>query len=348
MSIFNLRYFKIKRCGYYTRAQSGRNHYENIPATLEHLKQWAKNKTIEETGIECEENPNTSFLIDIEHQGDFWVLILWNKTDNGASNEIISIDMSSKFGQADSKILTSKGKTVFGYASYILVCPEKRFYATITPDHSLCSGREQFDAYIKAFLDIDPEYAEYDHTSDLFSNDNSILERTKIGFNLPVLLDGTPQPRFNSEVKRSQSEKALIIKNFNRISQIKTTYFMRVSKQQYKSFLQKISSQLFGNTDLFTPTETIKINSTISTSFSQQSDLIEWIEDWEATSARTDDCGFKLLGDEKTYWLRGNIIRTPVELPTLKRKNGIYPASEILSMISNHKDRIFNDFNITR
>lgn len=337
-TILNLRYFEIKHCGYYTNARSN-NVFENIPATLESLKNWAKDKTIEETGLN-----DIAFLIDIQHKDDLWLISLWNKVDSKTSNEITSINMNSKFGQTDSETISApKGKS-FGYASYFLICPSKRFYTTIMPEHSQLAGRDNFENYMKNFLLIDPQYTDFQEDG-LTSTEQVQISLTSPNFQFPNELTGTPMPKFSGKLQKTPSEKEYVIKNFTQITQIKNRCAVKVTEQQTaRGILETWLPKIFGNTQLFAPTKNIRLNSTVSANFETREDLEKWVADWEQNFGHeNNDCGFKLQGDSKTYWLSGNIINTKIETG-LRANGGVFNAKSLLATISSHKDRIFSDF----
>ena len=345
-----LRYFNLERCGYWTMSKQQPNRYENLAATLAHLQSYVVDKTIEETGIrQGLKNPQT-FLLDIQQSHDFWVLALWNLAAEGSADEIVSLNMSSKFGNVSSEPVTASKGSTFGFVSYFLICPNLRFYATLMPSNATLAGRDAFETYMKNFLWIDPNFIE--HTAELQTNDDgseAIMDRVNFHFN--PALQGMPTPYFSGRLVKTPSEKEYIIKNFNKIKQMHNRFTLRVTPQQSsKKLLKKFIPSMYGNTNLFAPLETIRVNHSVSAAFSKEKDIRTWIDEWEIHSADidNDDCGFKLEKDDKIYWLRGNTITTSLNASRLHKTNGIYPVQEILNLINLARDQILADFNLAQ
>ncbi|PIT51443.1 hypothetical protein [Snodgrassella communis] len=345
---FSLRYFYIERCGYFNSSRINKLKYENITATLNNIKKYIQNKSIEETGIANNNNkqPPTTFILDINHNNDFWLFTLWNVTDKGAANEMISLNPKSKIGNLESEEITAGEGKKFGFVSYFLINPEHRFYATLLPESAEYAGRKEFDQYIKNFLYIDPDFVSKGRTQ--ISEDKTEIQMECQQYTLPNNIQGNISPHFFSHLLKSPSEVDYVIRNYIKITKIINQFYTKINtesenKKQYinTSYLVK---KMFGNPKLFTPTEYINIKSIIDATFSNEADLRDWIEEWKSFSESEDDCGFKLKGDSKIYWLRGNIITTKLDINSIKKVKGIYPSLELLESVSQYKHQIIADF----
>lgn len=348
MSIkFSLRYFYIERCGYFNSSRKKKQKYENITATLNNIKKYIQNKSIEETGIANNNNkqPPTTFILDINHNHDFWLFTLWNVTDKGAANEMISLNPKSKIGNLESEEITAGEGKKFGFVSYFLINPEHRFYATLLPESAEYAGRKEFDQYIKNFLYIDPDFVFKQKSED---ETEFQLELICQQYRLPNNIKGNISPHFFSRLLKSPSEVDYVIKNYTKITQIVNQFYTKIStesqdKKQNMPFSYLVK-KMFGNVQLFTPMEYFNIKSIIDATFSKVADLQTWIQDWENYSESEDDCGFKLRGDSKIYWLRGNIITTKLDINSIIKVKGIYPSLELLESVSQYKQQIIADF----
>lgn len=342
---FKLRYFKIEKCGYFNGSHKNPQGHDCILQTLYDLKEYVADKSIQETGISNKDQEPTTFILDIEHNDGFWIISLWNKTDKASSDEVVSLDLSSKIGELKSEeVKASKGKT-FGFVSYILICPEKRFYATLMPMGASFAGRESFELYIKNFLWINPKIIEKT-TKKETSEDGVEFFIEKTNFKLPNKISGTITPHFVCKLLKSQSEIDYVIKNYNKITRIKNNCTVKVTKGGSDGVLKKYLPKLFGNTSLFAPLETIRIKTETSAGFQTKKDLTEWIAGWEnaAIDPEQDNCGFTLRGDSKTYWIHGNIITKTITASGLHKVKGIYPAIGILSIMLKSKDLIISEY----
>lgn len=338
---FKLRYFKIEQCGYFNGSHKNPQGYDCILQTLHDLKEYISDKSIQETGISNKKQEPTTFILDIEHNDGFWIISLWNKTDKASSNEVVSLDLSSRIGELKSEeVKASKGKT-FGFVSYILICPEKRFYATLMPTGASFAGRESFELYIKNFLWINPKIIEKTTIKEKSEEGGEVFVE-KINFKLPNKISGTITPHFVCKLLKSQSEIDYVVKNYNKITRIKNNCTVKVTKGESDGVLKKYLPKLFGNTSLFAPLETIRIKTETSAGFQTEKDLIEWIAGWEkaAIDPEQDNCGFMLQGDSKTYWIHGNIIPAS----GLHKVKGIYPAIETLNIMLNSKGLIISEY----
>jgi hypothetical protein len=345
-SKFSLRYFYIERCGYFNSSRKKKQQYENITATLNNIKKYIQNKSIEETGIANNNNkqPPTTFILDIKHNDDFWLFTLWNVTDKGAANEMISLNPKSKIGNLESEEITAgKGKK-FGFVSYFLINPEHRFYATLLPESAEYAGRKEFDQYIKNFLHIDPDFVSM--VPEQRSEDGTELQLEYQRYTLPTNIKGNISPHFFSRLLKSPSEVDYVIRNYTKITKIVNQFYTKINKEDKNQdiSLSYLVKKMFGDTQLFTPMEYFSIKSIIDAKFSKEADLKKWIQDWEDFSESEDDCGFKLKGDSKIYWLRGNIITTKLDINSIIKVKGIYPSLELLESVSQYKQQIIADF----
>ena len=342
---FKLRYFKIEKCGYFNGSHKNPQGHDCILQTLHDLKEYISDKSIQETGISNKDQEPTTFILDIEHNDVFWIISLWNKTDKASSDEVVSLDLSSRIGDLKSEeVKASKGKT-FGFVSYILICPEKRFYATLMPTGASFAGRESFELYIKNFLWINPKIIEKTTIKEPSKEgEDGVIE--KIDFKLPNKISGTITPHFVCKLLKSQTEIDYVVKNYNKITRIKNNCTVKVTKGGSDGVLKKYLPKLFGNTSLFAPLETIRIKTETSAGFQTKKDLIEWIAGWEkaAIDPEQDNCGFTLRGDSKTYWIHGNIVTRTIPASGLHKVKGIYPAIETLNIMLNSKALIISEY----
>lgn len=344
-----LRYFKIERCGYWSQSKKEPNHFEDLQLMLSHLEEYVQDKTIEETGIGCGEQDPKTFLLDIRHQDGLWLLAFWNPSEKGPADEIVSLNIKSKLGKADSApVHAGKGKS-FGFVSYFLIWPDYRFYATVMPSGATLAGRVEFEQYMRHFLWIAPNFVTTE-LQEKRSEDGSTHTIEKQNFQLPIPLHGKPLPYFSAKLAKSPSEKDYVLKNYNKVVQVHNRCTVRVTRgQSSQSILRRISIGLFGRTELFAPLDTIRINHSVSAAFSNKENLLAWIKEWEENSADfdRDDCGFKLEGEEKIYWLRGNMLKCELATENLHKENGIYPAEEILAFIQKRKNTVLAEFQLS-
>lgn len=343
-TVFKLRYFKIEQCGYFNGSHKNPQGHDCILQTLHDLKEYVSGKSIQETGISNEDEEPTTFILDIENNNGFWIISLWNKTDKASSDEVVSLNLSSKIGKIESEELTaSKGKS-FGFVSYILICPEKRFYATLMPTGASFAGRESFELYIKNFLWINPKVAEKKVVE--IDEENEELNIERIAFKLPKKIPGTITPRFVCKLLKSPSEIEYVIKNYDQIIRIKNNCTVKVTKGTSKGALKKYLPKLFGNTGLFAPLETIRIKTETSAGFRNAQDLTKWIAGWKeaAIDPEQDNCGFVLRGDSRTYWIHGNIVTKTIPANGLYKVKGIYQAIQILDIMLKSKELIISEY----
>lgn len=344
-TVFKLRYFEVSQCGYFNGSHKNPQGYDCILQTLHDLKEYVSGKSIQETGISNEDEEPKTFILDIENNNGFWIISLWNKTDKASSDEVVSLDLSSKIGEIESEeVRASKGKS-FGFVSYILICPENRFYATLMPTGASFAGRESFELYIKNFLWINPKVAEKRVIERDEESEELTIERTE--FKLPKKIPGTITPRFVCKLLKSQSEIDYVIKNYDQIIRIKNNCTVKVThKQESKGVLKKYLPKLFGDTGLFAPLETIRIKTETSAGFRTAQDLTVWISGWTeaAIDPEEDDCGFVLRGDPRTYWMHGNIVTRTIPADRLYKVKGIYPAIQILDIMLKSKELIISDY----
>lgn len=344
-----LRYFKIERCGYWSHSKQEPNRFENLQLMLNHLEDYVKDKTIEETGIGFGKKEPNTFLLDICRQDGLWMLAFWNPTEKGAADEMVSLNIKSKLGKADSEpVYAGKGKS-FGFVSYFLIWPEQRFYATVLPPGATLAGRAEFEQYMRHFLWIDPNFVTTE-LQEKRSEDGSTHTIEKQNFQLPIPLQGTPFPYFSGKLAKSPSEKDYVIQNYSKVVQVHNRCTVKVTKgQSSQNILKKMKVGFFGRTELFAPLDTIRINHSVSAAFDKQENLYAWINEWEEHSSdfERDDCGFKLSGDEKIYWLRGNMLKCELAAENLHKENGIYPAGQILALIQKRKDSVLAEFQLS-
>lgn len=151
-------FYKINRCGLYSRSNNGRSSQVKFLGTKEllaDLSQWAIGKTLANTNVF--KNPQNqgfcTYLADIKSNADSSILVMWNQvphTDSG----VLSLPNNSTVGsiqQADANSIMAD--SIPGYPTYFWFIPSLNLFATICFS-TIVNGRSAMENYIKQFMKL--------------------------------------------------------------------------------------------------------------------------------------------------------------------------------------------------
>lgn len=151
-------FYKINRCGLYSRSKNGRSSQAKFLGTKEllaDLSQWAIGKTLANTDVfkNSQNQGFCTYLADIKSNADSSILVMWNQvphTDSG----VLSLPNNSTVGsiqQADANSIMAD--SIPGYPTYFWFIPSLNVFATICFS-TIVNGRSAMENYIKQFMKL--------------------------------------------------------------------------------------------------------------------------------------------------------------------------------------------------
>lgn len=151
-------FYKINRCGLYTRSRNGTALQPKFLGTKEllaDLSQWAIGKTLAHTDVfkNSQNQGFCTYLADIKSSTHSTILVVWNQvpyTDAG----VLSLPNNSTVGsiqQADANSIMAD--SIPGYPTYFWFIPSLNVFATICFS-TIVNGRAAMESYIKQFMKL--------------------------------------------------------------------------------------------------------------------------------------------------------------------------------------------------
>ncbi|WP_153116127.1 hypothetical protein [Rhodocyclus tenuis] len=247
-----IKFFDIKRCGYYRRGESTVS-LSNVNDTLEKLNAWATDGR-DFANTTCYQPDPDNDLLNTYFCG--WsqnattkdsLLVLWNQVpnDNGV---IYGMNPSVPPG-VTAMLSTDFGSTpaIPGAPSYIWIIPSKNVFATIRFTHSV-QGKINLDHYINGFLQNKSPYR-------VKNSEGKVIGFSRTG--QPTQESAKIHPKFEAYTRKQEELEAELITNINKISKIIKRETLIYTAESDRKIFERVFSKLLPNAPAFSQPRTI-------------------------------------------------------------------------------------------
>ena len=325
--------YEISKCGLYKYNDSSIPHLGNTEIFFEQLMKWAKNpkRNLIDTctyEIDDDELGERTFCYEIikSNNSNNFLVVTWNET-TGLEGKLASINGNVPVGQAIVKTKTSGLDEILGYPSYFYVVPKENIIATVTFGTTK-NGRLNFKCLIKEFISKYTNFAHYEQNIQTQKNDLKGYRDKKISNSNPLNL----RAMFDFNIIRSTHQIDQLVANCDQIRQVVKHNKLSVADTVKLGWSSKLSIPIF---DRQKPKLDGEVKFTFEYPYTPENkdELKNFIKDWERnfTGSMWDNVGFKLKGDQKTYWLNDMNARNKFDLSLSKNKQNIIEATSLLN-----------------
>lgn len=325
-----IKFFDIKKCGFYLRGGS-QTEFSGLNDALEKLRSWAGDGREFVNTTTYEPDPdndlrNTYFcnLHRNDVNGDS-LLILWNEVHND-SGVIYGMNPLDRPGST-SMLTTGFGDTpaIPGFPSYYWFVPEKNVFATIKFNHSV-QGKNNLDHYLNGFL---ANKSPYRVTND---------EGTVVGYSANGLQNNNSSrvhSKFYALGRKQEELEAELLTNLHKIRKIIKRESLQYTLEDDRRLLERVFSGLLGNTPTFQQARTISHELQFEPTEQQLRQIINnYAELNSASSIR--NAGF-IYNDGRRIMLNGASISFSAELNVRREDNQILTPQSLLAVITNQR-----------
>ncbi len=318
MEKVKLRFYQIDRCGYYER-NSDKVALSSVEETLDEIKDWLVDKTLEKTKTTSSSKVKTDrlpvYCTGLKKGTKSYIMTTWNQTESTKSG-VSSIPLSEPLTSLSEKVEIKKLSKGYipGYATYFWFIPEDNIMATIRLNH-VENGHVGLDAYIKGYL------SRYSKFRIVKKDPLDKLKINIIGYgNSKTDFKNNIYPQFNTRPKRLKGNTDYIHTNINQITKIIRKCSIDQTKDKDSGLLRSLGNTL-GFTKPQKSDEPLELKFELKTkpTIQEVNDIIKkWNE--KITHDNWDDIGFKLKGRDNPIWLSTEIPTKDLNIH-IKRDN---------------------------
>jgi hypothetical protein len=325
-----IKYFDIKKCGYYLRG-SDRSEFSGLNDTLLKLSEWARDGRDFENTKTYESDPdndlrNTYFCNWHQNQvnGDS-VLVLWNEVpnDNGVVYGMNPMDRPG----GTSMLKTGFGTTraIPGFPSYFWFIPEKNVFATIRFNHSV-QGKNNLDHFLNGFLANKSPYRVVNETGTVigFSANGQQTDRS-----------AKTHSKFHAIGRKQEELEAELLTNLHKIRRIVKRETLQYTVEDDRRVVERVFSGLLGNTPAFTQARTITHELQFEPTERQLRQIINNYAELNSTSS-IRNAGF-VYNDGRKVMLSGTSVSFSVQIATQREENQILTPQSLLTAITSQR-----------
>jgi len=324
-----IKYFDIKRCGYFHRGNEAA--LGNISDTLRKLSAWGTDGRAF-ANTTCYESDPDNDLLNTYFCG--WsqntttkdsLLILWNQVanDNGV---IYGMRPNSQPGET-SMLTTDFGNTpvIPGAPSYIWFIPSKNVFATIRFTHSV-QGKGNLDHYLNGFLQNKSPYR-------VLNGQNEVIGYSASG--KATENSAKYHPRFEAYGRKQEELEAELLTNILKITKIIKRETLQYSSDDDRSTFERVFSKLLANSPTFNQTRTISHELQFSPTETELKQIIKnFGELGEDTFIK--NAGF-VYKDGRTVMLTGASVAFTHQFEISREENQLISAERLLAAITTHR-----------
>lgn len=322
-----IKFFDIKRCGYFLRGEAAPS-LSNVGDILQKLNVWA-NDGREFVNTTCYQPDPDNDLLSTYFCG--WnqnlttkdsLLILWNQVpnDNGV---IYGMNPLAPPG-GTSMLATDFGNTpaIPGAPSYIWFVPSKNVFATIRFTHSV-QGKGNLDHYLNGFLQNKSPYRVEDKDGKV------------VGYSLSgqtTQNSSRLHPKFEAYGRKQEELETELLTNIHKITKIIKRETLLYTVDSDKSIFERVFSKLLSNTPSFTQPRAISHELQFSPT---ESELKQIIKNFGELGQDTfiKNAGF-VYKDGKTIMLTGANVAFSHQFNISREENQLISAKDLLAAIT--------------
>lgn len=325
-----VKFFDIKKCGYYLRG-SDTPEFSSIIDVLQKLSDWASDGKELVNTTTYQPDPDNDLLNTYfsgwrqnETTGDS-LLILWNEVanDNGVIYGLNPLEAPGN----TSMLTTGFGNrpAIPGFPSYFWFVPEREVFATIKFVHSI-QGKSNLDHYINGFMENKSPYR--------VIND----EGTVCGYSLngqETANSSRMYSKFYALGRKQEELEAELLTNLHKIRRIVKRESLRYTTQDDRDLIERVFSGLLNNAPEFHQSRTITHELQFQPSEVQLRQILNNFSDLNSTSS-IRNAGF-IYNDGRRVMLKGTSVSFAADINVNRENNEIVDPRELLRAITNQR-----------
>lgn len=329
-----IRFYDIKKCGYYLRAQKTPL-FGGVNDTLVNLSSWANDgrTLINTTTYEPNSDKdiyNTYFCDWFKpNGGNDSILILWNEVPNDKGVIYGMNPTASPGNRSMQKTDFGDEPAIPGFPSYFWFIPEHKVFATVLFNHSI-SGKGNLDHYIKGFLANKSPYR-------VFDSDNKV-----IGYSRNGKPDGYSEhinAYFATLGRKNDELEQELLQNRHKIRRFIKRETLQYTSHDGRSIVEKIFSKLLNNTPVFdNQARTISHELHFEPTASQIKQIISSYTGREGLSS-LKDVGF-VYNDQTRVMLSGINVTAATDLKVTRQEDHIIRPQTLLAALTKQRESL--------
>ncbi|TLM79938.1 hypothetical protein ACONUD_00750 [Microbulbifer harenosus] len=329
-----IKFYDIKKCGYYQRAAKAPL-FGGLDDTLSKLSVWAKahgRTLINTTTYEPDPDKdilNTYFCDWFKPAGGSdSVLVLWNEVQND-KGVIYGMNPNATPGERSMRATDFGDEPAIpGSPSYFWFIPNLNVFATVIFEHSM-SGKQNLDFFIKGFMANKSPYRVFDP-----EDGNKVIGYSRSGA-ANADSSKTLSHFFATGRKQDELEQELL-QNRNKIRKLIKRETLQYTSQDGRNWIERIFSDLTENTPEFDNNKrTISHELQFEPTDAQIRQIVNSYSE-RGPQSSIKNIGF-VYNDQTKIMLSGKSITAKVELNVNRRANQIIRPQSLLAALTTRK-----------
>lgn len=325
-----VKFFDIKKCGYYLRG-SNQTEFSGLNDVLHKLRSWASDGREFVNTSTYESDPDNDLMntyFSNWHRNDVngdSILILWNEVPND-SGVIYGMSPMGRPGNT-AMMTTGFGDTpaIPGFPSYFWFVPERNVFAAIRFNHSV-QGKSNLDNYLNGFMANKSSYRVINEEGTIIGYSRSGQKSKK---------SSRIYSKFYALGRKQEELEAELLTNLHKITRIIKRESLQYTVEDDRRTLERVFSGLLGNTPTFNQTRTITHELQFEPTEQQLRQIINnYAELNLASSIR--NAGF-IYNDGKRIMLNGTSVAFSAELNVQREENQIISPQSLLAAITSSR-----------
>ena len=322
-----IKFFDIKKCGYYLRGRDSAV-VSDLDDTLQKLASWARDGREFVNTSTYQADPDNdlqnTYFCDWhknELNGDS-LLVLWNEVPN--DNGVI-YGMSPMEQPGSTAMLTTgfgNVPAIPGFPSYFWFVPEENVFASIKFGHSI-QGKSHLDSYLNGFLANKSPYRVLDH-------DDKVIGYSANGE--PSTNSASTHSKFYAIGRKQEELETELLTNIHKIRKIVKRESLEYTVEDDRRTLERVFSGLLGNTPTFIQPRSISHELQFEPSVQQLQQIINNYAQLN-TASSIRNVGF-VYNNGKRIMLSGVSVAFTAELNARREDNQIITPQALLSAIT--------------
>jgi len=333
METCRITFYRIDRCGYYSRNATEAEFCE-IEDALEELKAWAfqTGMTLGQTCTfspdDYNENLSETYCFDlVNNNQEDYLLVTWNRVPS-IGGQVASVPSLEAVGEAQVSLTELPDGSIPGYATYFWFIPSRNVFACLQFHHRM-NGRRNLEKYLREFLAKATEHVVRD-------NDEIVGYIKDINDTARKLY-----PQFNSLLHRNQAPINYIRAQRENIRKIIRKDELDLDIHRDRKWWQVMLGGLGVSKQNRTINTEVKFRFEVNHCPSQ-AELEDIIATWnnETLHTKWDDTGFQLEGESNIRWLSYSLARKEIELDVLRDNEEVVNSESLLEKLLEQRDSL--------
>lgn len=325
-----IKFFDIKKCGYFLRGNSQPT-LSSMDDTLMQLDAWAKDgrEFVNTTCYEADPDNDlrNTYFCDLQTNdlnGDS-LLILWNEVanDNGI---VYGMPPMERPGQTD-MLTTGFGSTpaIPGFPSYFWFIPRQNVFATVRFTHSM-QGKSNLDHYLNGFLANKSSYR-------VENNEGTVIGYSANG--QPTNNSSRLHSKFHAVGRKQEELEAELLTNLHKIRRIIRRETLSYTVEDDRRTLERVFSGLLGNMPTFQQTRSITHELQFEPNEQQLRQILSNFSELN-TNSSIRNAGF-IYNDGKRIMLNGASVSFSAEINVNREENQIISPQRLLQALTQQR-----------